>query len=384
MTSAPLPVSVDRADGLPLSTQLSTQVRDLILGETLRRGDRLPGSRALAADLSVSRSVTEQAYVQLLAEGWLETRHGAGTFVASGGMIVATPRPRTTAPPDRLLVRLDTGTPWIDPRHSAGWRRAWREVSSATPPRGYDDPRGLPDLRAAIAERLARTRGLVVEPDEVIITGGTTDGLRGAAEGRSRRAGDDHLPWPSRGGADPGACPGSHADLEGGTHPAIAARAGRSRAPAAARRVGRGHHRRPGPDPVLTPPARGLLDTSVFIALESDRPLNAAMLPDQSIICPVTIAELQAGVLAATDVDIRARRLATLESTGDIELLTIDAAVAAEWARLCVYLAETRRRVNTNDLWIAATAAAHGIPVVTQDNDFAPLVGATGFEAIVV
>jgi predicted nucleic acid-binding protein len=133
----------------------------------------------------------------------------------------------------------------------------------------------------------------------------------------------------------------------------------------------------------MTPAAaRGLLDTSVFIALESGRPMNVERLPDQSVICPVTIAELQAGVLIAADVDIRARRLATLESTADIEVLAIDAEVAAEWGRLRVLLAESGRRVNVNDLWIAATAAAHGLPVVTQDDDFDPLHDVTGFDVI--
>ena len=89
----------------------------------------------------------------------------------------------------------------------------------------------------------------------------------------------------------------------------------------------------------------------------------------------MTIAELQAGVLAATDVDARARRLATLESIADIEVLVIDASVAGEWARLRVHLAQTGRRVNVNDLWIAATAAAHRLPIVTQNDDFGPVDG---------
>jgi predicted nucleic acid-binding protein len=127
---------------------------------------------------------------------------------------------------------------------------------------------------------------------------------------------------------------------------------------------------------------RGLLDTSVFIAAESGRPLDVGRLPEQGLISPVTIAELQAGVLVSSDVDTRARRLATLEATADIELLPIDADVAAQWARLRVHLVEIGRRVTVNDLWIAATAAAHGLPVVTQDGDFAALEGAAGVTVV--
>lgn len=130
--------------------------------------------------------------------------------------------------------------------------------------------------------------------------------------------------------------------------------------------------------------ASGLLDTSVFIAAESGRTINTVALPTRSVICPITVAELHAGVLAATMVDVRARRLATLETIADIEVLPIDARVAAEWARLRVHLAQTGRRVNVNDLWIAATAAAHDLPVITQDNDFTALTDARGIEIVMV
>ncbi len=128
--------------------------------------------------------------------------------------------------------------------------------------------------------------------------------------------------------------------------------------------------------------ARGLLDTSVFIALESARPLDQSRLPDVNVVCPITIAELQAGVLAATDIDVRARRLATLESIADVEVLAIDADVAAERARLRVHLSLSGRRVPVNDLWIAAVAAANGLPVVTQDGDFDPLEGVAELEIV--
>ncbi|WP_341926143.1 PLP-dependent aminotransferase family protein [Nocardioides psychrotolerans] len=176
---ATLIVELDRTKPTSLGLQLSGQVRARITGGHLAPGDRLPSSRALARDLGVARSVTEQAYAQLVAEGWLEGRHGSGTFVAASGPTTAPQAPRhPTAAPERPLVRLDSGTPWIDDRHRAAWRRAWREVSAAAPPRGYDDPRGLPELRAELAARLARTRGLDVHPDEVLVTAGTTDGLR--------------------------------------------------------------------------------------------------------------------------------------------------------------------------------------------------------------
>jgi predicted nucleic acid-binding protein len=128
--------------------------------------------------------------------------------------------------------------------------------------------------------------------------------------------------------------------------------------------------------------ARGLLDTSVFIARETARPLDDRLVPEESAVSAVTIAELTAGVLAASDTEVRARRLATLEALSDVEVLVVDEAVAASWALLRVHLAESGRRLNVNDLWIAATALAHGIPVVTQDDDFDPVDGISGLQIV--
>ena len=127
---------------------------------------------------------------------------------------------------------------------------------------------------------------------------------------------------------------------------------------------------------------RGLLDTSVFIASESGRPLDMARLPEESAISVVTLAELQAGVLAAGDTATRAIRMATLDSLGDIKMLPIDASAALAWAQLRVLLAEAGRRINVNDLWIAATAASRGLPVVTQDDDFAAVEGLAGLVVV--
>jgi predicted nucleic acid-binding protein len=127
---------------------------------------------------------------------------------------------------------------------------------------------------------------------------------------------------------------------------------------------------------------RGLLDTSVFIAAESGRPLRADLLPDESAVSVVTLAELQAGVLAAIDVETRARRMLTVDAVADVELIGIDESVAHMWARMRVELAGSGRRVNVNDLWIAASAASRDLPVVTQDDDFAAVEGIAGLRVV--
>jgi predicted nucleic acid-binding protein len=139
-----------------------------------------------------------------------------------------------------------------------------------------------------------------------------------------------------------------------------------------------------GPRSEDQPPSRGLLDTTIFIARESGRPVEENLLPDEAATTVITLAELQAGVLAAADIDTRARRLATLESVADMHALSVDEAAARIWAQMRVHLAETGRRVRVNDLWIAAVAAANGLPVVTQDDDFEPVRGVAGLAVIKV
>jgi predicted nucleic acid-binding protein len=115
---------------------------------------------------------------------------------------------------------------------------------------------------------------------------------------------------------------------------------------------------------------RALLDTSVLIAQESGRRLDTDALPAQTAISVVTLAELHAGVLAATNTTSRARRLKTLDAISVIEALPITAEAARQWASLRVRLAEEGRKAKINDLWIAAVAAANDMDVVSQDNDF--------------
>ena len=127
---------------------------------------------------------------------------------------------------------------------------------------------------------------------------------------------------------------------------------------------------------------RALIDTSVFVAAESGRRLDIDALPEGSTASVITFAELTAGVLRASDIATRSRRLATVAQLRSMELLPVTETVAGHWARLRVLLAEQQRRLNVNDLWIAATAAAHGVPIVTQDADFDVLAEVGGIQDI--
>jgi predicted nucleic acid-binding protein len=126
----------------------------------------------------------------------------------------------------------------------------------------------------------------------------------------------------------------------------------------------------------------GVLDTSVFIAQESRRRLDASAVPDEVATTVVTVAELNLGVLVAASADVRAQRLATLDAIADIVAFPVDDDAARMWARLRIHLAETGQRVRINDLWIAAIAASRGLPVVTQDDGFVPLDGVAGLTVI--
>jgi predicted nucleic acid-binding protein len=131
-------------------------------------------------------------------------------------------------------------------------------------------------------------------------------------------------------------------------------------------------------------PAVGLIDTSVLVAVEKGRPLREEALPERSAVSIVTVAELRAGVLAAPDIESRDRRMTTLEGVTGVTVLPVEARVARAWAAMRAYLVASERRVGVNDLWIAATAAAHGMPVLTQDGAFDALSGVEGLTVIPV
>lgn len=197
-----LAIKLDHDAARPLGTQLCVALRDQILGGGLRAGDRLPATRTLARDLGVSRTTVIEAFARLLAEGVLESRTGAGTYVARALQAhrpAPSPTLATEAPPPPRLSRLmtrsaanfldrlphearafTTAMPAFDAfpmalwsRHVAKHWRAQRDVAM-----GYGDTQGYMPLRRAIAAHLRANRAIACEPEEVFIVNGAQHGFQ--------------------------------------------------------------------------------------------------------------------------------------------------------------------------------------------------------------
>jgi GntR family transcriptional regulator/MocR family aminotransferase len=180
--SIDLPLSVERDGKEPMSAQLVGQLRAAMGEGRLAAGERLPSSRALAGLLGVSRTVVTEAYEQLYAEGWLEGRHGSGTYVTEGVAAAPTPKPqkartkplRRAASPDEIDLR--PGMAWIGALDTPAWRRAWR-LAAGMPPQQRQEPHGLPGLREALVDYIRRSRGVTCPLDGLLVTRGATNGL---------------------------------------------------------------------------------------------------------------------------------------------------------------------------------------------------------------
>lgn len=177
-TSGPeLLVELDRAGPEPLHRQLADGLRDAIRTGRLTPQTRLPSTRVLAADLGVSRRLVVDAYSQLTAEGFLFSRHGSGTTVAT--VDVATAPHGSTEQVRRFDVDFAPGSPDLGSFPRLAWLRALRqgltEVESDA--FGYVAPQGLPKARVAVAAYLRRTRGVLADPQNIVLCSGATQAI---------------------------------------------------------------------------------------------------------------------------------------------------------------------------------------------------------------
>ncbi|MEV6032500.1 PLP-dependent aminotransferase family protein [Nonomuraea sp. NPDC052116] len=163
---------------------LEEALRSAIRGGRLVAGTRLPSSRDLASQLGLSRGTVTQAYEQLVAEGWLTARQGSGTRVAAGtAEAPARPgRSAEAAASGRYDLRPGRPDAYAFPREA--WARAMRHVLREAPTEvfGFGDPRGRIELRTALASYLGRTRGVRVDPANLIVCSGYTQALGLLAE----------------------------------------------------------------------------------------------------------------------------------------------------------------------------------------------------------
>jgi GntR family transcriptional regulator / MocR family aminotransferase len=156
---------------------LITALRDAVRSGRLDPGVVLPPSRSLATDLGLARNTVAEAYAELVAEGWLASRQGSGTWVVDIGRQALPPRPRGAAgaPTHNLMP----GTPDVSAFPRSQWLASTRRALTAAPTAalGVGDPRGRPELREALAEYLSRARGVRTSAETVLICAGVRHGV---------------------------------------------------------------------------------------------------------------------------------------------------------------------------------------------------------------
>jgi len=171
-------VHLDRSAGR-LGGQVRGGLRDAIRGGRVPPGFRMPSTRALAESLGVSRGMIVEAYEQLVAEGYLTSRHGSGTRVSAA--YAATSRAESAGPlvEPAITHDLKLGVPDLGTFPRAAWLAATRHVLNTAPHSafGYPGPSGAPGLRAELAEYLGRVRAAQVRPENVVIVNGVAQGL---------------------------------------------------------------------------------------------------------------------------------------------------------------------------------------------------------------
>jgi GntR family transcriptional regulator/MocR family aminotransferase len=161
-----------------MRARVERALREAVRNGRLAPGSRLPSTRALCLQLGVSRGVVVDAYSQLAAEGYLETRRGGGTRVADTAM-VAGQSLASVAQAGVIRHDLNPYRPALDGFPRAAWLSALTRVLRSVPDErlAYPDPAGTPELRASLASYLGRVRGVRATPEQIVITGGTRHGV---------------------------------------------------------------------------------------------------------------------------------------------------------------------------------------------------------------
>lgn len=180
-------LGIDRASPVPVLRQVYLEIRRAILAGAIPPGARLPPTRSLAARLGVARNTVVAAYEQLIAEGFVEGRVGAGTQVSRDlpEAVEAPSAPPLPVPPPRPLVGpfgtepFTTGRVGWDARTQKVWRGLTLRRLQAPDPAmlGYGDPRGSKPLREAIATYLRAARAVRCEPEQVVVTAGAQQAI---------------------------------------------------------------------------------------------------------------------------------------------------------------------------------------------------------------
>jgi GntR family transcriptional regulator/MocR family aminotransferase len=164
-------LEIDFTEGASLRRQLEDALRVAIRSGRLSPGSVLPPSRDLAEELGVSRGVVVDSYAQLTTEGYLAARRGSGTRVAATASSGRPPIRRQLSVPNQYRYDLRPGQADFHAFPRAAWKaalvRALRELPDSR--LSYGSHRGAPELRNALAGYLARARGLVVEPEHVVV-----------------------------------------------------------------------------------------------------------------------------------------------------------------------------------------------------------------------
>ena len=191
LNASELWVLIESAGRMPLRVRLTTALRDAVRTGRVAPGATLPSSRVFARDLGVSRGVVTEAYAQLVAEGFLRSRPGAGTTVALPPMkangVPLSLLPAPALPPGTLDLR--PGLPDLSAFPRQKWATAVRETLKTVPASafGYTEPWGALPLREQLSEYLARVRGAMVDPESVVVVTGATQGISLIAQVLRRR-----------------------------------------------------------------------------------------------------------------------------------------------------------------------------------------------------